>query len=200
MFMGPLRESKPWSTKGVEGVYRFLARAYRLVLGADGATPADSSASAERDQLRLLHRTIKRVSEDTEELRFNTAIAAMMEFVNGATKWEARPREALEPFVLLLAPYAPHLAEEMWAALGHEGSLAYAPWPSYDEALTVDAEVELAVQVNGKLRARIVVEAQAENDTVLALGKEAVREFLDGKTLVKEVVVPGRLVNLVVKD
>eukprot|EP00879_Flechtneria_rotunda_P026887 GHRR01028726.1.p1 GENE.GHRR01028726.1~~GHRR01028726.1.p1 ORF type:complete len:534 (+),score=200.19 GHRR01028726.1:97-1602(+) len=141
MFMGPLRDTKVWSTRGVEGVHRFLARVYRAFEAGVSDEPAT------KDQLRLLHATIKKVTVETEELRFNTAIAAMMEFVNGVFKWSNRPREALEPFVLLLSPYAPHLAEELWSQLGHTESLAYADWPQWQEELLMMDTIKLPVQV-----------------------------------------------------
>lgn len=134
-----------WNTQGVEGVHRFLARAYRLV-----TDQPLSDEPATEEQLRLLHATIKRVTEDTEELRFNTAISAMMEFVNGANKWATRPRDALRQFVLLLAPYAPHLAEELWQVMegtAEPASCAYAAWPTFDPALLQETMVQLPVQV-----------------------------------------------------
>jgi leucyl-tRNA synthetase len=132
-------------------------------------------------------------------MRFNTAISQMMIFTNEAYKTEGLPRSVMETFVLVLAPFAPHMAEELWARLGHPESLAYHPWPAYDEALTKDNEVELAVQINSKLRARIVVPADASQELVLERARQEVAKDLEGKTPVKEVVVPGRLVNLIVK-
>jgi leucyl-tRNA synthetase len=202
MFMGPLEQVKPWSTRGVEGVHRFLARVYRLLLGEDTGALAETVMDAEptRAQLRALHATIKKVEEDVEGLRFNTAIAAMMEFVNAAYKWDAVPRAVVEPFVLVLAPFAPHLAEELWAKLGHRESLSYAPWPTYDPAHLVEDEKEIAVQVNGKVRGTVTVPADAPQEAVLAAAKaqENVARYLEGATIRKEVVVPGRLVNFVV--
>lgn len=222
MFMGPLRETKTWNTKGVEGVHRFLARVYRLVAlagrapaaGADGA-PAGPPAAALTDaapsaeQLRLLHATIKKVTEETEEMRFNTAIAAMMEFVNGAYKWESRPRAALKPFLLLLAPYAPHLAEEMWQALhagdGGDGaaaaSMAYEPWPVADESLLVEDSVRLPVQVNGKTRGTVEVGKGCGEAAALEAARAlpAVAKQLDGKEIKKVIFVSDKILNLVVK-
>ncbi|MDX1419669.1 MAG: leucine--tRNA ligase, partial [Rubricoccaceae bacterium] len=202
MFMGPLEQTKPWSTRSVEGVHRFLARAYRLLVDEDTGALAEAVTDAEPspEQRRALHATIKKVTEDIEGLRFNTAIAAMMEFVNAAYKWDAVPRGVAEPFVLLLAPFAPHLAEELWRRLGHEDSLAFADWPLYDEALLVEDEKEIAVQVNGKVRGTVTVAADAPQDAVLTAAKavENVQRHLEGKTIRKEIVVPGRLVNLVV--
>ncbi len=201
MFMGPLEATKPWNTSGVEGLFRFLQRVWRLFATEDGEglNPAIGAHSAPELE-RTLHKTIKKVGADIEGLRFNTAISQMMIFTNEAYKVEKLPRQTLETFVLLLAPFAPHLAEELWSRLGHGESLAYAPWPSYDEALTQDAEVELAVQVNGKLRARIVMPAEASKELVLDQAKQEVASHLEGKTILKEVVVPGRLVNFVIKE
>jgi len=195
MFMGPLEQTKPWSTSGVEGVHRFLARVWRLVTESTLTGDAPS-----RDQLRALHTAIKKVTEDIDGLRFNTAIAAMMEFVNAANKWESVPKSVLEDFVLLLAPFAPHLGEELWQRLGHADSLTYAPWPKYDEAFLKEDEVEIAVQVMGKLRGTIRVPADASKEEVLAAARaEAnVARYLAEGTVRKEIVVPGRLVNFVV--
>jgi leucyl-tRNA synthetase len=203
MFMGPLEAVKPWNTKSVEGVYRFLGRAWRLVVD-DGEElkphPAVTDAAPDRETLRVLHKTIRKVGEDTEHLRFNTAIAAMMEFVNHVTKLEARPRAVLEPFVLLLAPYAPHVAEELWRALGHPGTLAYEPWPAFDPALAKDDEIEVPVQVNGKLKARLKVPAEIDDKALeaAALADEAVRAAVGGKPVKMVKVVPRKLVNVVV--
>jgi len=205
MFMGPLEQVKPWNTRGVDGVHRFLARAWRLFVtfdddgnAAPGAPRLTGEAST-REQRQVLHRTIQKVTDDIEAMRFNTAIAAMMEFVNAATKWTALPRELAGPFVLLLSPFAPHLAEELWARMGHDASLAYAPWPEADAQVLVADTVEIAVQVNGKLRGTLTVAVDASKDDVLAAAKahENVAKHLDGATVRKEIVVPGRLVNLV---
>jgi leucyl-tRNA synthetase len=192
MFMGPLEATKPWSTDGVQGVYRFLARVWRLYEQPDDSSPSPALVKA-------LHQTIQHVTERTEALSFNTAISAMMEFVNAVTAQESRPRALLEPFVLLLAPYAPHLAEELWERLGHRESLAYQPWPAYDPAWLVEHTVTVVVQVNGKLRDKIEVPAgtaEAELER-LALASAKVKEFAAGKSVKKVVVVPGKLVNIV---
>ena len=204
MFMGPLRETKVWNTKGVEGVHRFLARVYRLIAG-DPLAPNPgvglSDEPATKEQLRLLHATIKKVTEETEEMRFNTAIAAMMEFINGAYKWETRPKEALRPFILLLAPYAPHMAEEMWVELGGEGSLTYEPWPAVDESLLVEDTVKLPVQVNGKTRGTVELPKDCDQDAALEAAKALgpVAKQLEGKEVKKVIFVPGKILNLVVK-
>ncbi len=202
MFMGPLEQAKPWNTRSVDGVHRFLARAYRLVMDEETGHRAVTVLDAEptREQQRMLHATIQKVTDDIEGLRFNTAIAAMMEFVNAATKWGHIPQATAEAFVLLLAPFAPHLAEELWRALGHDETLAYAPWPAFDPELLKADTVEIAVQVNGKLRGTVAVDAEASKDDMLAAAREEpnVARYLAEGTLRKEITVPGRLVNFVV--
>ena len=205
MFMGPLEATKPWSMEGVNGVYNFLGRAWRMIIDdrAEEMTlsPALTNDAPNADELRILHKTIKAVTEDVAKLSFNTAIARMMEFTNFFTKQERRPRACMEPFVLLLSPFAPHMAEELWEALGHGKTLAYEPWPKFDESLMAESSVELAVQVNGKVRGKITVAADADNGTILAAAKAELKvaEQLAGKAVVQEKVVPGRLVILVVK-
>jgi leucyl-tRNA synthetase len=206
MFMGPLEQVKPWSTDDVAGVSRFLGRAWRLVAGeaedvSDGGrsdTITDAEPSSE--QLRVLHQAIESVTDDIEELRFNTAIAALMEFLGEARSWDALPKAVAEDFVLLLSPFAPHLAEELWERLGHSGSLAYAPWPELAEEHLQEETVEMAVQVNGTVRGTINVDAAAEEDAVLekARAEENVQRHIDGKTVQREIYVPGRIVNFVV--
>lgn len=195
MFMGPLRETKVWNTKSVEGVHRFLARSWRLL--CDGVDDVEATP----EQLKATSAMVKKVTNDTEEMRFNTAISAMMEFTNFATKWENRPRSALEPFILALSPYAPHIAEELWERCGHSESLAYAPWPQYNESLLVETEVTLPVQVNGKVRGNVLVDkAAAEADAIeAAMGLENVQKFTDGKKVVKVIYRAGKILNIVVK-
>jgi leucyl-tRNA synthetase len=203
MFMGPLEAVKPWSTKNVEGVYRFLTRAWRLIVD-DGEEfklhPAVTDAQPDRDTLRVLHQTIQKVTKDTDALSFNTAIAEMMKFVNHMTGLEVRPRSVLEPFVLLLAPYAPHVAEELWKALGHGPTLAYAAWPAFDPELAKADEIEVPVQVNGKLKTKLKVPAEIDDAALeaAALADEKVKEALAGKTIKMVKVVPRKLVNVVV--
>ncbi len=198
MFMGPLEQVKPWSMNGVEGVHRFLNRVWRLIIGEERLAVSDAEPS--RDQLRLLHQTIRKVTEDIESLSFNTAIAPMMEFVNAAYKWDAMPRAIAEPFVLLVSPFAPHMAEEIWQRVGHEESLAYADWPEWEERRLKEDTVELAVQVNGKVRGTIEVDAEAEGQVVLkaARGDSNVSRYLEGLEIRREIYVPGRIVNFVV--
>ncbi len=204
MFMGPLEAVKPWSTKGVEGVYRFLGRVWRLMIDDTALTltlnPTVQDVTPDRDALRIMHHTIQKVTDDTARLSFNTAISTMMEFCNYFTKLEVRPRAVLEPFVLLLAPYAPHIAEELWAALGHAATLAYEPWPGYDAELVKADSIEVPVQINGKLRAKLRVPSEIDADGLeaAALADAKVIEALAGKTPKKVIVVPRKLVNFVV--
>jgi leucyl-tRNA synthetase len=204
MFMGPLEATKPWSMRGVEGVYRFLNRVWRLLIDdrAERIQLADSVRAVEpdRDTLRKLHQTIRKVTEDLDSMSFNTAIAAMMEFSNHLTRLPVKPRAVVEKLVLLLAPFAPHLAEELWAALGHQETLAYEPWPAYDEQLTRAETIEVPVQINGKLRSKVTVPAGTDDETLraTALADERIRSLIEGKTIRKVIVVAGKLVNIVV--
>lgn len=205
MFMGPLEATKPWSTTGVNGVRNFLDRVWRLMMDtySDDNKLVDSiqDVSPTPEQNRVIHTTIMAVTKDIEALSFNTAIARMMEFVNYFTKESVRPKQGMQSLVLLLSPFAPHLAEELWQALGHSKSLAYETWPSYDESLTKSSEIEIPLQINGKLRAKVVVAADcnAEQLELAARNHEKIHELLEGKQIVKAIIIPGRLVNFVVK-
>jgi leucyl-tRNA synthetase len=202
MFMGPLEDMKPWSTRGVEGVYRFLNRVWRLYMDDEGHLDSRlSSDPPASDAERIYHATVKKVGEDIEGLRFNTAIAQLMIFVNELTKSEQRPRTILEPFVLLLAPFAPHIAEELWSALGHTRSLTFEPWPSYDPAKIASDTVEVVLQVNGKVRSKMSVPVDAGEQELerFALADENVRRHVEGKQVVKVIVVKNKLVNVVVR-
>ncbi len=221
MFMGPLEAVKPWSTAGVVGVRGFLDRVWRLIVDEKAPTSdrGDSSSTLTtgqgfgvlnaavqdvaptEEQNRTLHKTIKQVTSDIQRMEFNTAIARMMEFTNFFTKETVRPREVLEKFVLILSPFAPHLAEELWQLLGHDKSLAYEPWPTFDEALTQDAEIEIPVQILGKLRSKVVVPAGSDQATIVTAARADARiaELLTDKEVIKTIVVPGKLVNFVVK-
>ncbi len=205
MYMGPLEDSKPWNTEGVNGVFGFLNRAWRLMID-DRAETMQLNASVvdtppTPEQNRILHKTIGAVTDDVDKLKFNTAIARMIEFTNFFTKETERPREVLEKFVLLLAPFAPHMAEELWQALGHKNTLAYEPWPKFDAELAKEDTIEVPVQINGKVRSKLTVAAgtSAADQEAAAKADARVAELVDGKQIVKVVVVPGRLVNLVVK-
>jgi len=226
MFMGPIEMVKPWSTKGVEGVYRFLGRVWRLFVDDASETefeqaettaqpqgrgellnliklsPTIKEVEPTKAQLKTLHACIKKVTEDLDGMRFNTAISALMVFTNEAMTWETKPAFVLRTFLQLLAPFAPHLAEELWGKLNVERSksLTYAPWPQFDPALLVEDTLEIPVQVNGKLRDVIKVPADADNGALEAAAKasEKVKPFLEGKTIKKVIVVPGRLVNIAV--
>jgi leucyl-tRNA synthetase len=206
MFMGPLEQPIPWSMSSVNGVRNFLDRVWRMIIDDQSESiqlqAAVQDAEPTDEQRRVLHKTIKAVTNDIESLSFNTAIARMMEFVNFFTREKQRPKSIMESFVLLLSPMAPHIGEELWRALGYAKSLAYEPWPKYEEALTRDAMIEIPVQINGKVRARIDVPADISKSELLAMAKadERVQAILEGKQIDKKIVVPGRLVNFVVKE
>jgi leucyl-tRNA synthetase len=207
LFMGPLEEGTEWATDGVSGCRRFLDRAWRLLVGdEESGAPgkvvdgAGDGRPELRDVERALHQAIKRVTEAVDNLRMNTAIADMMVFVNEATKAGGVPRAWFEAFVKVLSPFAPHLGEELWKRLGHATSIAYAPWPAFDEAKLKRDTLTIAVQVQGKLRGTIEVAADAPEADILAAAKAdpKVAEHLAGKPIKREVYVKGRLVNLVV--
>ncbi|MBD2872957.1 leucine--tRNA ligase [Paenibacillus arenilitoris] len=200
MFMGPLEATKPWNTNGVEGTYRFLSRVWRLFVSEDGSLNAKIGGSVASDAFkRTWHRSIKKITEDYEALRFNTVISQLMIFVNEAYKTDALPAEAMAQFVQLLSPIAPHIAEELWERLGRSDSLTYAAFPSYDEAWTVDQEVEIVVQVNGKIADRVSIAADMDAAEMESLAKELekVKELIAGKTIRKVIAVKGKLVNIV---
>lgn len=200
MFMGPLEATKPWNTNGVEGTHRFLSRVWRLFIGDDGQlNPKIVEGEGTDDFRRTLHKTIKKVTEDFEHMRFNTAISQLMVFINEGYKTEELPRKAMENFVQLLSPLAPHLAEELWSRLGYTESVTYVPWPEYDEAWTVEAEVEIVVQVNGKIveRAKISKDMDQEAMQQHSLSLPNVKQALEGKSIRKVIAVPGKLVNIV---
>ena len=202
MFLGPLERDKPWSTTGIEGVHRFLDRVWRMFFDEEDQFHAGiTDGPIDDDAQRALHKCIDQVTHMTEDLRFNTAISQMMIFTNEMNAREVRPRAALETFVLLLAPYAPHLAEELWSRLGHTTSLIREPWPVADPQWLVSDTVNVVVQVNGKLRDQLEVAADADEAQVkeLALASPKVRQWTDGKQVVKVIYVPGKLVSVVVK-
>ena len=201
MFMGPLEATKPWAAKGVEGVNRFLNRAWRLIVTEDGQL----SQFIKKNYVHLpeheyiLHTTIKKIGEDIETLGFNTAISQMMIFVNEFTALEYKSLEAMNSFVRLLAPFAPHIAEELWSILGNTSSIFTYDWPLYDESKCIQSTVEIVVQVNSKIRARISVSADATEEQLetLALAEEQVKKNLEGLTIRKKIIVPGKLVNFI---
>jgi leucyl-tRNA synthetase len=219
MFMGPLEASKPWNPRDVPGVFRFLQRVWRLLIDENSgglssyvvepsrdANPSrdrEGAGSATDSLERLLHKTIKKVGEDVERLAFNTGISAMMEFVNEAYRAKSIRMDQAERFVMVLSAFAPFIAEELWQRVrgpAWKTSIAYEPWPTFDPKLVEDDEVEIPVQVNGKLASRLVVSKSAPQDAVqtAAMGDPKVAEKLAGKPVVKAIYVPGRMLNLVV--
>lgn len=205
MFMGPLEATKPWAMNGVGGVRSFLDRVWRMIIDEpeDELKVSDAvvDTACDEEQLRVLHQTIRKVTEDNEAMSFNTAIAKMMEFTNHFTRCETRPREAMESFLILLAPYAPHMCEELWKHLGHNESISLQPWPNWDEAALVQSSIEIPVQINGKVKAKISLSPDAKPNEMgeAALADPAVQNAIGDKKVVKTIAVPGRMVNLVVK-
>lgn len=201
MFMGPLEATKPWNTRGVDGIYRFLNRIWRLYITDEGQlNPKISDGEGSDHFNRTWHKTIKKVTEDYEALRFNTAISQLMIFVNDAYKENVLPRQAMLHFVQLLSPLAPHIAEELWERLGHDDTITYEPWPTYDEAWTVEDEVEIVVQINGKIVERMVISKQTDEKAMeqLAMNSEKVKEAIGERSVRKVIAVQGKLVNIVV--
>ncbi len=201
MFLGPLEASKPWNTKGIEGITRFLQRVWRLIVDEnDEPSPLVKDVPCTADQAFVLHSTIKKTREDIENLSFNTAIAQFMIFVNEFTSASVRPREAMEAFVCCLAPFAPHLAEELWMRLGKTTAVVLEPFPAVNEAALVKSEVEIVVQVNSKVRGKVVVPFGADEATLeaAAMQDENVRRHLEGVQIRKRIIVPDKLVNFIV--
>ena len=203
MSMGPLDTSRPWATKDVVGAHRFLQRLWRLVVDEESGEVTVTDAALTEDDNKQLHRTIAGVRDDYEHLRDNTVVAKLIEFTNYLTKTypSGAPRAAVTPLVQMVAPLAPHIAEELWAKLGHADTITFEPFPTFEESFLVDATIELPVQINGKVKARIDVptDASKEDTEAVALADARVKELADGKNVVKVIVVPGRMVNLVVK-
>ncbi|WP_456277932.1 leucine--tRNA ligase [Bacillus sp. AK128] len=199
MFMGPLEASIAWSTNGLDGSRRFLDRVWRLFVEENGQLNSKITESTSTGLEKAYHQTVKKVTEDYEGLRFNTAISQMMVFVNEAYKATELPKEYVEGFVKLLSPVAPHVAEELWEKLGHSDTITYATWPTFDESKLVENEVEIVVQVNGKLRTKLLVPTTASKEELenIAMSEDSVKESIEGKTVRKVVVVPGKLVNIV---
>ena len=204
MAMGPLDTSRPWATKDVVGAQRFLQRLWRLVVDEETGDVTISDTELDDDTAKALHRTIAGIRDDYENLRLNTVVAKAIEYVNFLTKHFAAtpvPRAAVTPIVIMIAPIAPHIAEELWQRLGHDDTITYANFPTFDEKLLVDDEIELPVQINGKVRSRIMVPTEADRDQIaaIALADATIQSHIADKTVVKQIVVPGRMVNLVVK-
>jgi leucyl-tRNA synthetase len=205
MFMGPLEATKPWSMQGVEGISRFLSRSWRMIVDESAErmqlNPKVTSkdAAPNEEQLRVLHKTIQAVTQDMENLSFNTAISRLMEFVNYFTGQDVRPFSCMESFVLMLSPMAPHISEELWQALGHSESLAYAPWPAFDPGYVEESVIEIPIQINGRVRGRIAVAANANNSEIeqIALADPKVKKYLEGSQVRKVIIVPKKLINIV---
>jgi len=200
MFMGPLEDAKPWNTKGIVGIYRFLEKTYNLYHKIKLVDCGKECKNAPVGMPQMLHKTIKKVTEDTEGLRFNTAISQMMIFINFASKFNEIPRGALENFLKLLAPFAPHLAEELWSILGHTGSIFKQKWPEYDPALIKDEEIELVIQINGKMRDKTTVQMDIDEDKATELAKQSqkIKNFIGAKPIKKFIFVKNRLINIVI--
>ena len=199
MFMGPLDASIAWSENGLEGSRKFLDRVWRLIVDENGKLRDRITTFNDGKLDKVYNQTVKKVTEDFENLHFNTAISQMMVFVNEAYKADALPYAYIEGFVQLLAPIAPHIAEELWEILGNEGGISYVPWPTYDEAALVESEVEIVCQINGKVRAKLMVPVDSSKEALeeLALANEQVKEQIAGKTVRKVIAVPNKLVNIV---
>lgn len=200
MFMGPLDASKEWSTNGLDGSRRFLDRIWRLFVNEDGTLSSKIGGEPGGSLEKIYHQTVKKVTEDFEGMRNNTAISQMMVFINEGYKVDSIPKEFVEGFLILISPITPHLAEELWEKLGHTESIAYVAWPTYDELKLTDDTVEIAVQINGKVRAKIEVAKDISKEDLekVALEDEQVKQWIDGKELKKVIAIPGRLVNIVV--
>ncbi|MEJ5285722.1 MAG: Leucyl-tRNA synthetase [Candidatus Kapaibacterium sp.] len=200
MFLGPLQDSKPWSTTGIEGINRFLNRVWRLFVDEEGKLSEKiKDIPLNSEQEYILHSTIKKVTEDIENLRFNTAISQMMIFVNEFYKYDEKPREALEKFLLCLAPFAPHISEEIWQKLGHCESIFLQKFPDYDESKAIKKEVEIVVQVNSKIRGRVYVQLDTQQDVVfnLAIEEPNVQKYINNKEIKKIIFVPNKLINII---
>ena len=200
MYLGPLEQSKPWNTRDIVGVNRFLKRVWRNFVD-DSGTVRIVDESANSESKKILHHTIKRVTDDMDRLAFNTAIAALIEMNSFMMKQATIAREVAEPFLILLSPLAPHISEELWNLLGNESMISQQTWPAYDESLLVEDQVVIPVQINGKVRASISTGADSSKEEILSLAKadENVLRYTTGKSIVKEIYVPGKIVNLVVK-
>ena len=194
--MGPLEVSKPWSDQGVEGARRFLNRVWAFFTEPENLIDGELPALE-----KIYHKSVKKITEDFEKLAFNTAISQMMIFVNAVYKEGKCPKAYAEGLIKMLSCICPHICEEMWSLLGHDSTIAFEPWPTFDESKTADDTIEMVVQINGKLKAKINVAVDTDKDEVLSLAKadERVVSAIEGKTIIKEIVVPNKIVNIVVK-
>ncbi|TXR68614.1 leucine--tRNA ligase [Bacillus sp. AY18-3] len=197
MFMGPLDASIAWSENGLDGARRFLDRVWRLFIQDNGELSEKITDASNKELEKAYHQTVKKVTEDYAELRFNTAISQMMVFINDAYKAETLPKEYVEGFVKMIAPVAPHIGEELWSKLGYNETITYASWPTFDESKLVEDEVEIVVQVMGKVRAKLTMSKDASKEEMEQLALEAIQDQIEGKTVRKVIVVPGKLVNVV---
>jgi leucyl-tRNA synthetase len=201
MFLGPLEQVKPWNTNGIEGISRFLNKTWRLVWEEFTEVPRVTETKPDDAILKRMHKAIKKVTEDTEQLKFNTAISEMMVLTNELHRAGCYSREAVETVLVMLSPFAPHLTEELWQVLGHDESISGAAWPVFDPVLATDDVLTIAVQVNGKLRGTFMAPAGCPKEMMIEEAKkvESVTKFLEGQEIVKEIAVPGKLVNFAVK-
>jgi leucyl-tRNA synthetase len=203
MFMGPLKDMKSWSMHGVDGVFRFLNRVWRLMIeeDTDRIVSVVKEMEPHKEHLKQLHLAIKKVTQDIVQMQFNTAIAAMMVFVNEANKWEERPRSVLNTFLILLNPFAPHIAEELWQRLGNDQSISFESWPEFNEEFLKEDTKEIVIQINGKLRGSVDIPSERINDKVYlekeALASQKIQNRLSGLQVRKVIVVPGKLINIV---
>ncbi len=203
MFMGPLTRTKPWSTSSIDGIYRFLNKVWNLFIDEnDEIKPEIQDVELDRSTLILLNKTIYKATIDTENLRFNTAISQFMIFINEISKFQIIPRQALEIFLQLLNPYAPHITEELWSRLGHTEELVYLKWPEWDVQYLIEDNVKMAVQINGKVRGTIEIARDSDDDACIAAAREIenVQRFLEGKTIVQQIVIKNRIVSFVIKS
>ena len=203
MFMGPLNKSKPWSTKGLQGCFRFVNKLWSIIVNENGnlSSKIVANDNPDKETLFLHHQTIKKLSEDIENLHFNTAVSQLMIYCNHLQKCNTISKHLIEELSIILSPFVPHLAEEFWSLLGHNDSITYQNWPTYDEKLIQLDEVTIAVQVNGKLRANINISKDSEEKDVVseALSLDNVEKYTSDGNIVKTIYVPNRLLNFVVK-
>ena len=201
MFMGPLDAAIAWSENGLDGSRRFLDRIWRLLVTEDDTLTDKVVAQNNKSLDKTYHQTVKKVTEDFDTLNFNTAISQLMVFINDCYKANEIYKPYIEGFIKMLAPIAPHISEELWAKLGHEETITYQPWPSFDEAMLVDDEVEIVIQVNGKVRAKLKIAKDATKEEMeqLALENDVVKSEIEGKDIKKVIAVPQKLVNIVAK-